>query len=213
MKTLVQCDFDGTITRQDMSFLLLNAFANGNWKRLLREYREQKISVGRFNTEAFAMVKADRQTLLNFVRHKAELRAGVHELLAYCRRKDFRFVIVSNGLDFYIKAILESIGIENINVFAAQTHFGDEGIKVQYIGPEGSRLEDGLKETYVKMFLGEGYRVIYMGDGISDIYPAQLAHYIFATGDLLASCREMNLNYTPFVNLNDVVSGLESLPL
>ena len=211
MKTVVQCDFDGTITQEDASFLLLDVFADGDWRRLLREYRERKISVGRFNTEAFAMVKADRQTLLNFVTDKVELRPGVHELIAYCRRKGFLFVIVSNGLDFYIKAILRSIGIEDIDVFAAQTHFSPEGIKVQYIGPEGNQLEDGLKETYVKMFLGKGYRVVYMGDGISDIYPAQLAYHIFARGNLLTSCKEMNLNCTPFVNLNDVVSGLEFL--
>jgi len=79
VKTLVQCDFDGTITEEDVSFLILDAFATGDWRQLLADYREGKISVGYFNMKAFAMVKADKQTLLQFVKSKAKIRAGFHE--------------------------------------------------------------------------------------------------------------------------------------
>lgn len=211
MKTLVQCDFDGTITQEDVSFLLLDAFANGNWRQLLTQYKEGKISVNRFNTKAFAMVNADRQTLLEFMGSRAKMRAGFDELLDYCHRKGFQFVIVSNGLDFYIEAILEDIGVDNIEVFSAQTQFGPNGIETKYIGPEGSQLEDGFKEAYTRLFLREGYRLVYVGNGISDISPARLAHHIFATGDLLTYCKEMNLNCRSFVDLNDVIRGLELL--
>ena len=50
VKTIIQCDFDGTITEEDQAFLLLDAFARGNWRQLLTDYREGKISVGNFNT-------------------------------------------------------------------------------------------------------------------------------------------------------------------
>ncbi len=212
MKTLVQCDFDGTITEEDMGFLLLDSFASEDWKRLLTEYREDRMSVGYFNTKAFATVKADRQTLLKFVRSRAKIRAGFHELLAYCCRKGFRFVIVSNGLVFYIEAILKHIGIDNIDILAAQTAFTPEGIEAKYIGPEGNQIQDGFKEAYIRSFLSKGYRVVYIGNGISDASPAKQAHHIFATGELLDYCKETNLNCTPFAELNDVVRGLELLP-
>ena len=212
VKTLVQCDFDGTITEEDMGFLLLDSFASESWRRLLTEYRQGRMSVGYFNTKAFTMVKADRQTLLKFVRSKVKIRAGFHELLACCRRKGFRFVIVSNGLDFYIEAILRDIGIDNIDILAAQTNFGPEGIEAKYIGPEGNQLQDGFKEAYTRLFLSRDYRVVYIGNGISDISPAKQAHHIFATGELLAYCKETNLNCTPFTDLNDVVRDLELLP-
>lgn len=211
MKTLVQCDFDGTITQKDIGFLLLDAYGNGDWKRLLTDYREGRISVGCFNTEAFTMINADRQTLLEFVKDKMKVRAGFHELLAYCRKKDFKFVIVSNGLDFYIEEILKNIGIEDINVFAARTQFTSKGIEVKYIGPDGSQLDNDFKEAYIRLFLRRGYRVIYVGNGLSDILPARQAHYIFATGELLDYCKRTSLNYTSFVDLNDVVRGLELL--
>ena len=211
MKTLVQCDFDGTVTEEDASFFLLDAFAQGDWRRLLREYKEHRISVGEFNTEAFAMVKDDEATLLEVLKDKVKVRTGLHELVNYCLKKGFRFVIVSNGLDFYIKAVLKDMGLENIEVHAAQASFHPEGMKVQYVGPDGERLEDGFKEAYIKSFLKLGYRVIYMGNGDSDVAPVKYAHHVFATGELLAYCRENNLKYKPFENFIDVVRDIDLL--
>lgn len=207
-KLLIQCDFDGTITEEDVSFILLDTFASGDWRQPFEEYRQGNISVGHFNAKAFAMIKADRQSLLEAIKGRVKIRAGFHELLAYCGRKGFRFVIVSNGLDFYVETILRDIGIENIEVFAARTRFRREGLQVQYIGPDGSHLNDSFKEAYVRFFLGSGYRVIYVGNGDSDILPARQCHHIFATGELLAYCKKMNLDCSAFADLNDVVRGL-----
>ena len=209
MKTLVQCDFDGTITEEDASFFLLDTFAQGDWRRLLRDYKERRISVGEFNTRAFAMVKADKSILLGALKGEVRVRTGLHELVDYCLKKGFRLVIVSNGLDFYIKAVLKDLGLGNIEVYAAQASFYPEGMKVQYVGPDGKRLDDGFKEAYIKSFLKLGYRVIYMGNGDSDIAPAKYAHYVFATGDLLAYCRDNNLKYRPFETFTDVVRELD----
>jgi 2-hydroxy-3-keto-5-methylthiopentenyl-1-phosphate phosphatase len=211
MKTLVQCDFDGTVTEEDASFFLLDAFAQGDWRRLLREYKEHKISVGDFNTKAFAMVKDDKPTLLKELKDKVKARAGLHELVNYCLRKGFRLVIVSNGLDFYIKAVLKDLGLDGIEVHAAQASFHPEGMKVQYVGPDGTRLEDDFKEAYIKSFLKLGYRVIYVGNGDSDFAPAKYAHHVFATGELLAYCKENNLNYKPFEDFIDIVRYIDLL--
>ena len=211
MKTLVQCDFDGTVTEEDASFFLLDAFAQGDWRRLLREYKEHRISVGKFNTKAFAMVKTDKPTLLEALEGKVKVRAGIHELVNYCLRKGFKLVIVSNGLDFYIEAILKDLGLSNIEVHAAQSFFHPEGMKVHYAGPDGKRIEDGFKEAHIKSFLKLGYGVIYIGNGASDVAPAKYAQYVFATGELLAYCRENNLNCKPFENLIDVVRDLEQI--
>jgi 2-hydroxy-3-keto-5-methylthiopentenyl-1-phosphate phosphatase len=208
MKTLVQCDFDGTVTEKDTSFFLLDAFAQGDWWRLLQEYKAHKISVGEFNTKAFAMVKADKPTLLKALRGRVEVRDGFCELVNYCRGKGFKLVIVSNGLDFYIKAILKDLGLKKTEVHAAQASFHPEGMRVHYVGPDGKKLEDGVKEAYTKLFLRLGYTVIYVGNGDSDVAPAKYAHHVFATGELLTYCRENNLRYRPFENFIDVVREL-----
>jgi 2-hydroxy-3-keto-5-methylthiopentenyl-1-phosphate phosphatase len=208
---IIQCDFDGTITEEDVSFMLLDAFAQGDWRKMFQQYRESKISVGDFNTRAFAMVKASRGELVAVARSKVRVRDGLHNLVSYCQRRGFRFVIVSNGLDFYIRSILKDVGLDNIKFYAAKTRFSRDGLKVQYIGPEGIPLMSDFKEAYARVFLKRGDRLVYVGNGPSDIAPAVLAHHVFARDGLLDGCREINIKCTPFNDLNDIVRGLESL--
>ena len=212
VKTVVQCDFDGTVTEEDMGYLLLDAFARGTWRQLLTEYRAGRMSVGRFNSSAFATVTADEQALLKFVRSRVRIRAGFREMLDYCRRRDFRFTIISNGLLFYIEAILKDIGLDSIEVRAAQNRFTPRGIEAKYIGPEGKEIQDGFKEVYTRIFLSQGYRVVYIGNGLSDAPPARQSHHIFATEELLTCCREGKIDFTPFADFNDIIRGLKLLP-
>ena len=209
-KTLVQCDFDGTITEEDVSFLLLDSFADGDWRQLFRIYQQGGMSVGRFNQEAFAMVRASRESLLKVARADARIRAGFGEFVDFCNQKDFRLVVVSNGLDFYIKELLNLIGMGGIEVLAARTHFHPEGLDVRYIGPFGNPVDDEFKKAYTESFLKEGYQVVYIGNGISDVSPARECHYVFATGDMLARFRELNLDCVPFTTFRTVTKSLQS---
>ena len=210
-KTLVQCDFDGTITEEDVSFMMLDAYANGDWRQLFREYQEGRITVGRFNTDAFAMVRADKGSLLRVFKNNIEIRPAFEDLVDYCCNRDFRFVVVSNGLDFYIKEVLSDIGLADIEVFSARTSFETGGIRVQYIGPDGNHLEKDFKAAYVDSFLREGYRVIYIGNGTSDITPAGKCSHIFATGALLDHYKQKDIDYTAFTDFDQVIKGLQLL--
>jgi len=211
MKTLVQCDFDGTITEEDASFYLLDEFANGDWRSLLDAYKHGEITVGEFNTRSFAMIREDEQTLLRSVEENVRVRPGFRKLIDYCTCRGYRFVIVSNGLEFYIEAILRALDINGVEVHAATNAFLPEGVRVQYVGPDGTVLQDGFKEAYIKLFLREGYRVIYVGNGISDTYAARHAHKVFATGDLLDYYERNGMSCEPFSNLSEVVDGLSHL--
>lgn len=208
---IIQCDFDGTLTKEDVSFMLLDACANGDWRSILTEYQQGKISVGRFNTEAFKMVKQDRQTLVKLVREKAAIRPGIAKLVESCRNKGFRFIIVSNGLDFYIKTILEDLGVADVEVVAARTTFGQGSVDARYFDPNGQELHNGFKETYTRHFLKNSSGVIYIGNGPSDIPSAELSEYVFATDGLLKHYQKRGDGYTPFETLEDIVRGIEAL--
>ncbi len=213
MKLAVQCDFDGTITEEDVSFLILDTFVGNKWREMLTEYMEGRIPVGAFNKKVFAMVKADKQTQLDviFNSDRVKIRPGLKELVDYCSRHGYRFIIVSNGLTFYIDALLESLGLKNVEVFAATNDFRPDGMIASYIGPDGQEMDAGFKESYTKLLIKDSYDVVYVGNGVSDIYSSRLAIKVFATGDLLRKCEEEKLAYTPFDDLHDVVRGLETL--
>jgi len=210
-QTLVQCDFDGTVTEEDVSFVLLDAFGSRDWRQIFQHYQAGQMTVGRFNSEVFSMVTADKQTLLEYIKGRVKIRSGFHEMVAYCHQKGFRFTVVSNGLDFYIRKILEDMGLQNLESHAAQTQFHSEGLRVQYIGPDGNTLDSDFKLAYVDLFLNEGYRVIYVGDGSSDLVPAKRCHHIFATANLLDRCRQADLDCIPFTDFHDVVKAMERI--
>jgi 2-hydroxy-3-keto-5-methylthiopentenyl-1-phosphate phosphatase len=211
IKTLIQCDFDGTLTEQDISFLILDTFADGDWRSILEQYKSNQISVGRFNTLAFRMVKKDKAALIRFINEKAELRPGLKELLNYCKLRNFRFTIVSNGMTFYIQTLLNNAGINGVEIYAAQAEFNNNGIEASYIGPDGKEIQNGFKEAYVNKFLVEGWRVVSIGNGASDIPAAKLAHYTFATEPMLSLCRETEVDCIPFESLDDIIKGLETI--
>jgi 2-hydroxy-3-keto-5-methylthiopentenyl-1-phosphate phosphatase len=215
MKTAVQIDFDGTVTEEDVSFLLLDTYVGSVWREYLKEYMSGRISVGAFNKKVFGMMQADRKTMTDLVltSDRVKIRPGFRELVDYCAEKNFKVVIVSNGLTFYIEAILKKLGIDGLDIYAAENVFFPGGMKVRYLGPDGKELEAGFKEAYTDMLCKKGYQVIYMGNGTSDIYPSRRAKHVFATADLLQRCREEKLKCYPFKNFHEVIKALNTLKL
>lgn len=207
---LIQCDFDDTITYKDISFLLLDAFAGVRWREYLEKYRDGQLSVGQFSRLSFSLVKATRREMLKRINNRVVLRPGFQEFAGFCRDKDYRLVVVSNGLDFYIEEILKSIGFPDIEQHAAETQFGSEGLKVRYVNADGIAVDDDFKLSWVKKFRNEGYRVTYIGDGNSDFIPAQQCQHIFATASLLRRCRQNNIDCIPFEDFHDIIQAMKS---
>ena len=207
---VIQCDFDGTVTEKDVSFMLLDAFADGDWRQWDDKHDAGTITVGRFNQEVFSMVRASRREMLDYVKARVTIRPGFEKWVAYCRSNLVRLVIVSNGLRFYIDEILGSLGLADIEVHAAETEFSSGGLRVKYVGPDGIVLDDGFKESYVERFLEGGSRLTYIGDGGSDLRPARRCHRVFATHRLLDLCRRDDVACTPFVDFNDIIAAMAS---
>ena len=200
-KTIIQCDFDGTVTEEDISFHILDRFAVQPWRPWLEKYKSGDITVGAFNTKVFSFVMETEKTLCDYILQITKVRPGFKELISFTRKNNIEFVITSNGLDFYINFILNGLGLKNINVIAARSEFDPSGMKVKYVGPDGMEITDKFKETYTKLYIARGYRVIYIGNGLSDLAPAKLAYRVFATQDLIECCKTAKLDCFPFEDL------------
>ncbi|MFW6116779.1 MAG: phosphoserine phosphatase, partial [bacterium] len=53
-----------------------------------------------------------------------------------------------------------------------------------------------------------GYRVVFIGDGLSDVEVAGVADFLYAKERLLKHCREHDISAVPFRTLKDVVEDL-----
>jgi len=182
---IIQCDFDGTIIRNNLSVLLREKYACGDWKKIDSDYLHGHLTVEQSNKLQFALIKEPKQRLQEFVRQNIELRPGFAEFVRYCQESTIPFVIVSSGLDFYIEPVLVAIGMPDLELHCGRTSFSRNGIDVSYYDPEGNIINHGFKKRYLTWLKKRGENIIYLGDGLSDLEAARQADHVFATGHLL----------------------------
>lgn len=210
-KYVIQCDFDGTLTTEDISFHILEKFTDSGWRKDFEDYQSGLINVGQFNKKAFARVCASESELTDFVKSISYERSGIAELLAFCKSNDIEFNIVSNGLRFYINIILQKLGIENVSVYAAETDFSSGCLKTAYYSIDNEEVMDGYKEGYAKHFLTNGRKLIYIGNGPSDVPAASFAHKVFATGYMIDGCKEQGIDCHGFEMIDEIIAELKKL--
>ena len=182
---IIQCDFDGTIISNNLSVLLREKYACGDWQKIDSDYLHGHLTVEQSNKLQFALIKEPKERLQEFVRQHIELRPGFVEFVRYCQESAIPFAIVSSGLDFYIEPVLVEIGMPDLELHCGQTTFSHDGIDVSYYDPEGNIVNHGFKKKYLTWLKERGTDIIYLGDGLSDLEAACQADHVFATGHLL----------------------------
>lgn len=209
-RMIVQCDFDGTVTRNNLSVLLRERFAPDPWRKIDADYLDGKLTVESSNILQFSMIVQPRTELEAFVREHIDVRAGFIDFVRYCRMQDVPFVIVSSGLDFYIEAALDSIGLADVELHCAQTTFGDDGIHVRYADPEGRPIDSGFKLRHLEWLRQRGGNVVYLGDGQSDLESARQADHVFATDYLWEKLKD-DPRCHAFDDFHDVIRQMPGL--
>ncbi len=208
---IIQCDFDGTIIRNNLSVLLRENFACGDWRKIDSDYLHGHLTVEQSNKLQFVLIQEPKEILQEFVRQHIELRPGFVEFVGYCRESAIPFVIVSSGLDFYIEPVLVEIGMLDLELHCGQTSFGKNGIDVSYYDPEGNIINQGFKKKYLTWLKKRGKNTIYLGDGLSDLEAARQADYVFATGHLLNLLDTQSIACNAFSDFFDLLHQVRSL--
>jgi 2-hydroxy-3-keto-5-methylthiopentenyl-1-phosphate phosphatase len=208
---IIQCDFDGTIIRNNLSVLLRETFAQGDWQKIDSDYLHGHLTVEQSNKLQFAFIKEPKEKLQEFVRQHIELRPGFVEFVRYCQESAIPFAIVSSGLDFYIEPVLVEIGMPDLELHCGQTSFGKDGIMVSYYDPEGNIINKDFKRKHLSSLKKRGGNVVYIGDGLSDLEAACQADYVFATDHLSKLLSLESVLYYPFSNFQDVLHRVKLL--
>ena len=97
-------------------------------ERSINNIHDGKITVGEFNERAFAMIKAGKKEMLDFMKGKVVVRRGLITFMICVKRKEFGSLSSATGWDFYVKQILEDIGLGNVEYHSAETFFTKAGV-------------------------------------------------------------------------------------
>ena len=182
---IVQCDFDGTIIKNNLSVLLRQRYAGGDWHKIESDYFNGYLTVEQSNKLQFALIKEPKEKLQEFACQHIEIRQGFVEFVTYCLENSIEFVIVS--------------------------FFSDNGIIVSYTDPGGRIINEGFKRKYLASLKKRGENVIYVGDGLSDLEAARGADYIFATAQLLKLLSTESIPCHNFSDFYDILHQVRQL--
>ena len=206
----VLSDFDDTAAEQNVAELLLERFGHDSWRDVRNSFREGQLTLKEYQEITFRNISADRSAMRDYVMEKANFRPYFHELCAFCQRLDIPLAIVSQGLDFYIQALLDKEGLSHVPVYAVNTVFSAEGLSYVYNFPYPGREDLGnSKGVLVDRFRNQGSYVFYAGDGASDLEAAERADVVFAHRTLAQQCRERGIPFQDFDNFRGMLQAVE----
>ncbi len=207
-RILVLSDFDGTISHVDMGCSVLDRFAPG-WKAVDQAYCKGEVGSRIAYGWIAPLFKASREEVLDFVRRKERTDPAFPDFYRFVRERGMDLVILSDGLDLYIEAILGRHGLE-IPFFANRILFS-EGGRVEFAFPCMSEA-CGRCGTCKRFLLGRFRplydRIVYVGDGHSDVCPVQDADLVFAKGILHDQCLKRGIPCRGYRDFGDVRRGL-----
>lgn len=202
----VVSDFDGTITKADVAELLLHEFTGDAWLEIERQHA--RIGTRETLRREFDLVRAPRDRVIAAAERLARLDPAFPPFLAFCRKRGILVEIVSEGFDAYLDHLLRIWDLDVPFRTNAATFRGDRiEITHPYADPTCT-LCGTCKMKRVLELRAAGYRVAYVGNGISDICPALEADLVFAKEDLERLCREHERAYVPFRDFEDVQRGI-----
>ncbi|MCH8205376.1 MAG: MtnX-like HAD-IB family phosphatase [Chloroflexi bacterium] len=210
---LVQCDFDDTITVGNVSDAVREEFYPGDWRSMEEEYVAGMYSVEESNIRQFGLIAADQDAIEEFVVGDVVVRYAFDEFVDYCHGVGIRLVVVSSGLDLYIRPVMRQLGLDDLEVFSGHAEVRPDGIMVEYTDASGTSITSGFKESYVRHFRSQGHTVVCIGDGLSDVVPALESDFVIARSTLGDRLTERGVSHFTFETFNDVGAHLEEIRL
>jgi 2,3-diketo-5-methylthio-1-phosphopentane phosphatase/HAD superfamily hydrolase (TIGR01509 family) len=211
MKTLILCDFDGTISRWDMSYLLLSRFAPKDFEAIDRDFREGRIGSKDAYSKIVRILQGDRREILNFIRNHSEIDPYFDLFYQYCREMNIDVKIVSDGLDFYIKKVLEIHQLSEIPFYANNTRFHAKNggrVSFPYFNEECG-LCGTCKKKIVQSHRKNYDLILFIGNGVSDMCGAREADFVFAKDALYDYCVDQEITCHFFENFNEILGDLK----
>ncbi len=211
VQTVVFCDFDGTAAERDVGYNLFRHFTGGRNEALLPDWKAGRLSTRDCLRLQAEMVQASRGEILAFL-DQFELEATFPEFVGFCRAKAVPVIIVSEGMDFYIRKLLERHDLGDLEVLCNIGHLEDGRLRIEF--PYSARRCEGCgnckaaRMAEYRKAVGGDCRVVFVGDGYSDACAAGEADTVFAKKDLELYCQEAGILYHKYGSFNDVTSRL-----
>jgi 2,3-diketo-5-methylthio-1-phosphopentane phosphatase len=209
----ILCDFDGTVSVEDITDSLLERFARPGWQTIEQAWRRGEIGSHDCMAEQVALLDATRAQIDEHLDSMMIDRA-FPAFVAEAEDAGIPLAIVSDGLDYAIRRILNSHGLGRLPIIANRLEAtGARKWRLDF--PHGSptcRIASGNCKCACAGRARDGQRrVLLIGDGASDFCVAAEADLVFAKHRLIEHCRSAGIAYVPVTGFADALDLLPTL--
>ncbi|MFQ5906239.1 MAG: HAD-IB family phosphatase [bacterium] len=211
MGEYVVCDMDGTITRKDVSVLLLERFAPDKWQDMEELYRTGQWSLKETALEEFKLLRQPRDVMEAYVREVVQFDHDFPRFAALCKKSGIGLVIASEGLDFYIETVLDMIGTKGLEYYGDLAAFGEHFLEDIYFpnwNPDCGECGT-CKVRIILKYQGWGNKVTFIGEGRTDRHAAEVADRVFAKGLLLDYCNEKGIECEDYEGFDGIIQKMK----
>jgi 2-hydroxy-3-keto-5-methylthiopentenyl-1-phosphate phosphatase len=210
---IILCDFDGTISVEDVTDSLLERHAHPDWTILEERWKSGAIGSHDCMAGQIALIDADRRQLdALFAAMRIDRTFPAFVEAALTARIPIR--IVSDGLDKAIESILARHQLDHLPI-AANRLEADGPRRWQLSFPHAAddcRVASGMcKCAQVAQARKLKKKVLLIGDGASDFCAAGAVDLVFAKHRLIEHCRTHGLPYVPITGFQDALVLLPAL--
>jgi len=204
-KCIVFFDFDNTIATCDVFDDVVMRFSKDKrWITLENKWREGKIGSKEClegQIKGISITKRALDAHLSSIKLDPYFKILVNFLSAKRAKK----MILSDNFDYVLKRILNHYSLQNLRVYSNKLQFSRDKLMPSFpFRHKSCKVCAHCKTKNLLANVREDSIIFYIGDGNSDICPAEYADIVFAKEDLLKYCRDKKLCYIKYGSLKEV---------
>lgn len=202
---MVYFDFDNTITSFDVLDGIIEQFSiNRDWVAYEEAWKQGKIGSRQCLEGQLRSIRVTKKQLLEYL---CTIKVDAHfdKLLRLLRAAGINPVILSDSFSFLIEYILQHNAIHGIKVYSNQLKLYKDTLVPFF--PYTNSLCPHCAHCKTSTLSNEAFKdkkVIYIGDGLSDVCPAHHADIVFAKSTLLRHFQETERDCLAFNDFEDV---------
>jgi 2,3-diketo-5-methylthio-1-phosphopentane phosphatase len=207
----ILCDFDGTISVEDITDSLLERFGRPGWQAIEQAWKRGEIGSRDCMAQQVGLLDASDADLDAHLDSMMIDRA-FPQFVAATRASGVPLTVLSDGLDYAIRRVLGQHGLDDLPIVANRlSAVGESGWRLEF--PYGSPhcRSGNCKCASVAGAHAERRRVLLIGDGTSDFCVAGVADLVFAKHRLIEHCRSAGIPYVPITGFADALELVPTL--
>jgi 2-hydroxy-3-keto-5-methylthiopentenyl-1-phosphate phosphatase len=208
----ILCDFDGTISVEDVIDSLLDRFGRPGWEVLEQDWRAGRIGSRECMSGQVALLRMTRDELDEHLR-EMWIDHAFPGFVARVRELGVPIRVVSDGLDVAIHQILGRYNLDDLPLAANHLSPATPPCEWQLTSPfqaDGCR-SGTCKCACVAQARASTSKVLLIGDGASDFCAADRVDFVFAKHRLIEHCRAAGIDYVPITGFEDALEFLPKL--